>query len=261
MPEGDTIFRTARSLRVLEGVQVIGFSSSLPAVAAAALRLGVIGSRVESAQARGKHLLIRFSCGAVLHTHQGMHGSWRLQRANGARRGAARAVLETSTWVAVCLRAPVVELFPAALEALHPSLRRLGPDLLAPGFDGTEAVRRLRERPELPIGVALMDQTSLAGVGNVYKSEVLFLTGISPFVPVGSLDAAALLRIVEEARRQLGRNLGPGLRRTTSGLAPRRLFVYRRAGEPCPRCGNPIEMLRQGEQARSTYFCRSCQRV
>jgi endonuclease-8 len=261
MPEGDTIFRTARSLRVLEGAQVTGFDSSLPTVAAAARRFAVVGSRVQSVEARGKHLLIRFSSGAVLHTHQGMHGSWRLQRAGSARSGAARAVLETAAWVALCLRAPVVELFPAALESLHPSLRRLGPDLLAPAFDAREAVQRLRERPELPIGVAVMDQTSLAGVGNVYKSEVLFLTGTSPFAPVGTLDEHTLLRIVEEARRQLGRNLGPGLRRTTSGLTTRRLLVYRHAGEPCPRCGNPIEMRRQGEQARSTYFCGSCQRV
>lgn len=263
MPEGDTIWRTARTLHAaLAGRTVIAFRSSLPAVAAAAERLQVVGRRVEAVEARGKHLLVRFAGGPVLHTHQGMRGSWSLKRAGSARSSPARAcaAIETAEAVAVCALAPVVELLSAAQASAHPALVRLGPDLLAPGFDPAAAARRLRARGETPIGVALLDQTALAGIGNVYKSEVLFLCGVSPFARAGDLDGGALGRLVEKAGELLRRNLGPGMRRTTSPLAPGRLWVYRRSGQPCRRCGAIVERAVQGEQARSTYFCPTCQR-
>ncbi|HEX9187561.1 MAG TPA: DNA-formamidopyrimidine glycosylase family protein, partial [Vicinamibacteria bacterium] len=147
MPEGDTIWRTARALHAaLAGRTVIAFRSSMPAVAAAAERLQVVGRRVEAAEARGKHLLVRFAGGPVLHTHLGMRGSWRLKRAGSARSSPARAraAIETAEAVAVCALAPVVELLSAAQAAAHSALRRLGPDLLAPGFDSGAAGRRLR---------------------------------------------------------------------------------------------------------------------
>jgi len=264
VPEGDTIWRTARTLHAaLAGKTVVAFDSVLPAVVAASRRHTLVGRTVEAVEARGKHLLVRFAGGAVLHTHQGMRGSWRLHRvAGGVRRpsSAARAVIETADVVATCSLAPVVEVLSAAQAAAHPALARLGPDLLGPGFDPVAARRRLRERGDLEIGPALMDQTSLAGIGNVYKSEVLFLCGVSPFRRVRELDDAALDRLVARAGKLLRRNLGPGLRRTTSSLAPGRLWVYRRSGQPCRKCGTTIERAVQGEQARSTYFCPTCQR-
>lgn len=264
MPEGDTIWRTARTLHAaLSGKAVLAFASSLPPVAAAARRLGVVGQTVEAVEARGKHLLVRFSGGAVLHTHQGMRGSWRLARTAGGAGSARthpRAVIETAGVVAACTRAPVVELLSRAQAAAHPALSRLGPDLLGAGFDPVAARRRLRARGETPIGVALMDQTALAGIGNVYKSEVLFLCGVSPRARVRDLDDGTIDRLVAKAGELLRRNLGPGPRRTTSALSPLRLWVYRRSGEPCRRCGTAIERVVQGDEARSTYFCPACQR-
>ena len=169
-------------------------------------------------------------------------------------------MIETADVVAVCLLAPVVEMLSRAQVAAHPALSRLGPDLLGTGFDPVAARRRLRARGELPIGVALMDQTALAGIGNVYKSEVLFLCGVSPLARVRDLDDETIDRLVAKAGELLRRNLGPGPRRTTSALSPLRLWVYRRSRRPCRRCGTTIERVVQGEQARSTYFCPACQR-
>jgi endonuclease-8 len=261
MPEGDTIWRTARALQAaLAGRTVLAFGSSLPAVAAAARRLAVVGQAVETVEAHGKHLLVRFEKGAVLHTHLGMRGSWRLARRTGARGPVARAVIETADVVAACSLAPVVELLSASQARAHPALARLGPDLLKPAFDPAVARRRLRERGPLAIGVALMDQTALAGIGNVYKSEVLFLCGVSPLARVGDLDDATVDRLVAKAGELLRRNLGTGMRRTTSPLAPGPLWVYRRSGRPCRKCGTAVARVVQGEQARSTYFCPACQR-
>lgn len=263
MPEGDTIWRAARALHAaLSGEAVLAFESSLPSVRAASRRLGIVGQRVERVEARGKHLLVRFAGGAVLHTHQGMRGRWRLVRREGADRRTvcrARAVIVTDAVVAVCTLSPVVEMLSRLEAAAHPALVRLGPDLLGPGFDLAAARRRLRERGDLPIGVALMDQTALAGIGNVYKSEVLFLCRVSPLTLVRALDDGTVDRLVATARELLRRNLGPGRRRTTSPLAPGRLWVYRRSGQPCRRCGTRVRRVIQGEQARSTYLCPRCQ--
>jgi len=262
MPEGVTIWRTARALHAaLSGKAVLAFDSSLVAVAAAVRRLGVVGQTIEAVEARGKHLLVRFAGGAVLHTHQGMRESWRLARRPGVARrphAPARAVIETADVVAVCSLAPVVEMLSPAQAATHPALSRLGPDLLKPDFAPAAARRRLRERGELPIGTALMDQTALAGMGNVYKSEVLFLCGVSPLAR--DLDDVTIDRLVAKGGELLRRNLDPGPRRTTSALSPLRHWVYRRSREPCRRCGTAIERVVQGDEARSTYFCPACQR-
>ena len=263
MPEGDTIWRTARTLHAaLAGKTVLAFASSLPAVTLASRRLGVVGRTLEAVEAQGKHLLVRFAGGAVLHAHQGMRGSWRLHRRGVSTRWplSARAVIETADVVAVCSLSPVVEMLSPSQAAAHPALARLGPDLLGPGFDPATARRRLRARGDRAIGTALVDQTALAGIGNVYKSEVLFVCRVSPFARVRDLDDATIDRLVAQARELLRRNLGPGPRRTASALTPGRLWVYRRSGQPCRRCGTAIERRVQGEEARSTYFCSVCQR-
>ncbi len=262
MPEGDTIRRAAQALHTaLAGRRVTGFESRLVAVSAAATRLRIVGEAVARVASRGKHLLILFEGGAVLHTHLGMRGRWLLHPPGATRSHAfALAVIEAGEVVAVCRHAPVVELLPPRAARSHPALARLGPDLLAPDFDALLARRRLRDGAERTIGEALLDQTALCGIGNVYKSEVLFLCRVAPTVPVGSLDDATLDRLIATARRLLLRTLGPGPRRTTSPLAPLRLHVYRRTGRPCPACGTPIRRIVQGEQARSSYCCPSCQR-
>jgi endonuclease-8 len=263
VPEGDTIWRAARALHAaLAGRTVLGVASSLPAVTAASSRLRLVGRTIEAVEARGKHLLFHFSGGAVLHAHQGMRGAWRLQRRTPGSRWprSARAVIETADVVAVCTLPPVVEVLSRSQVAAHPTLSRLGPDLLGEGFDANAARRRLRARGNLEIGIALLDQTALAGIGNVYKSEVLFLCGVSPFARVRDLDDPALDRLVAKAGELLRRNVGPSGPRRLPGLAPGRLWVYRRSGQPCRRCGTAIQHGVQGEQARSTYFCPVCQR-
>ncbi len=262
MPEGDTIWRAARTLHAaLAGRVVTGFASRHVVVASAARRLGLVGRAIERVEARGKHLLFFFDGGAVLHAHQGLRGSWRLQPPGPVRgRALATAVLETAGVVAVCRGAPVVEWLPPRGAAAHPALSRLGPDLLAADFDALAARERLRARNALhSIGEALLDQVALAGIGNVYKSEVLFLCGVAPTARVAALDDATLERLIDTARQLLRRNLGPGPRRTTSGLSREALHVYGRARRPCPRCGTLVERIVQGEQVRSTYFCPRCQ--
>lgn len=267
MPEGDTIRRTARTLHAALAERTLtGFASSLPAVEAAAGRLKIVGREIASVEARGKHLLVRFAGGPVLHTHLGMHGSWHLRRVGSARGEgrAARARLVTAEAVALCFRAPVVELLSPAQAVAHTALVRLGPDLLDDGFDAAAARARLRQRADDEIGVALVDQTVLAGVGNVYKAEVLFLCGVAPRKRVRDLDEGTLDRIVATAARLLRANLGPGLRRTTPSPAPDRLWVYGRTDRPCRRCGTPLTRIVQGGAstatlARSTVFCPRCQ--
>jgi endonuclease-8 len=167
----------------------------------------------------------------------------------------------------VCFDAPVVELFETRAEHLHPALSRLGPDLLAPDFDAAEVHRRLRapERADLEIGVALLDQRAMAGVGNVYKNEILWLERVSPFARVADLDDATVDRLVATAHRLLNANVdarrGPE-RVTTAGDrgAPGPVYVYGRTGRPCRRCGGPIAVTRQGtDLPRSTYWCPACQ--
>jgi len=263
MPEGDTIARSARTLAgALVGRTVTGFRSTVPPAASAALKLDILGSDVLAVDSHGKHLLMRFSSGAVLRTHMQMSGSWHLYRA-GSRwqkpRGYARVVLEAGDVVAVCFSAPVVEVLSQSAAAADPALRRLGPDLLAASFDPADALARLRARPEPEIGVALLDQSIVAGIGNVYKSEVLFLRGVDPFARVAHLDDATLAGVIGTARREMERNLGRTERRTNHSVGSGPLWVYNRADTPCLRCATPVRRALQGEQRRSTYWCPRCQ--
>ena len=262
MPEGDTIWRAARALHAaLAGRRVTAFASSMPAVAAAARRLRVVGRQVAAVEARGKHLLVRFEGGPVLHTHQGMSGSWHLYRKGSRWRQPphlARAVVEAGEVVAVCFRAPRVELLAAPAAVGTGALGRLGPDVLAEAFDLAQARARLRADGDAEIGAALLDQSHLAGIGNVYKSETLFLCGLHPFRRVAELDDASLDRVVTTARREMRRNLDAVARRTR-GPAASPYWVYRRSGRPCLRCGTVVERRMQGRPPRSTYFCPHCQ--
>jgi len=260
MAEGDTVHRAARALSAaLVGRTLTGFASALVTVEAAADRFGLVGRGVRSVSARGKHLLLELDGGVVLHTHLGMHGRWRLQPAGAPRPDFARAVVDTAEVTAVCLGAPTVELLAPRQLLHHPRLSRLGPDLLAASFDADVARVRLRAAGEREIGVALLDQRALAGIGNVYKSEALFTCRLHPRRPLSTLDDVALDAVVAAARRLMARNLGPDERRTTSSLAAERYFVYRRRGRPCRLCGTAIERLAQGDPPRASWFCPRCQ--
>lgn len=236
--------------------------SSLPKVERALSRLA--GRRIDRVEARGKNLLVFFDGGAVLETHMGMTGSWHIYRPGERWRKPAhlaRAVLETDAFVAVCFQAPVVELLTERELARHRTLSTLGPDILSPGFDAGEALRRLRALGDTPIGEALLVQSAVAGIGNIYKSEALFAARTDPFAAVSSLGDEALEALLATARRQMSANLGPGTRRTRTTLGGPRFRVYRRSGQACPTCGETIRMRRQGAQGRSTYWCPGCQKV
>jgi len=259
MPEGDTIFRAARTLsRVLEGKALRTIESPLAAIAGA----GLEGRRVDKVEARGKNLLVVFDDGRVLHTHMRMTGSWHVYRP-GERwqrpRRQARVVLATDEFVTVCFDAPVVRLLTPAELSRDALLAGLGPDILAPGFEPVEARLRLRALGDLPIGEAVMRQSAVAGIGNVYKSETLFLCGVDPFAPVGALSDRVLGLLLEKARTLMQANLRGGTRGTRPSLTRERTWVYGRSGRPCRRCGTPVRMRRQGPDARSTYWCGSCQ--
>ena len=218
------------------------------------------GEHIEDVTARGKHLLIRFSGGLTLHTHMRMNGSWHLY-SPGERwqrtRGAMVVAVETAGVHAVCFSAPVVELLHYAELARHPVLGALGPDLCLADVDLHQVTSRLGALDRsTEIGVALLDQTVAAGIGNVYRAEVAWACRVDPFRALAQIDAAARRELYETASRLLRANLGT-TRRTT---VPGGLAVYDRAGRACPRCGDTIVTRRQGEQARSVWWCPGCQR-
>lgn len=261
MPEGDTLHRTAHTLnRVLGGQTLTRVRSSVPEIARAELA----GHAVEEVTALGKNLLVVFDDGRVLHTHLKMRGSWHVYRP-GERwqrpEHQARVVLEVSDALAVCFAAPTVRLLAAHAVAADPYLTGLGPDLIPDSFDEEAAIEGLAALGALPIGVAIMNQTALSGIGNIYKSETLFVCKISPFVAVSQLGSADLSCIVQSARELLRKNSRPGAsqRTTTNAAGVGQYWVYRRSGEPCRVCGTAIRMQRQGELHRSTYYCPSCQ--
>lgn len=263
MPEGDTLHRTAYTLnRVLGKQRLVRVRSSVPAIAAAELA----GHVVEEVSALGKNLLIRFDDGRVLHTHLKMLGSWHVYRP-GERfqrpEQQARVVLEVADALAVCFAAPTVRLL-AGNAALHdPYLSGLGPDLIRDEFDRQAALAGLSALPDLALGEAVMTQTALAGIGNIYKSETLFLCGINPFQRVSALDHATLGVMVDKARELLRASVQAQTAQHPSGLRANntRYWVYQRSGKPCRVCGATVRMQHQGEQHRSTYFCPHCQHV
>jgi endonuclease-8 len=258
MPEGDTLHRTATGL----APHLVGRAVSAARVRAGGPQVGrIVGATITGVEAIGKNLLIRFDNGLEIRTHLRMTGSWHRYRP-GERwhRSPARArlVLEVPGAVAVCFDAPVVELFETRAETIHPTIARLGPDLLDPGWTGAdedEAVRRLRDpaRAESTVSAALLDQRALAGIGNIWRNETLFHERVDPWTPVVELDDATLRRLVVRARALLRDSVG-----RPPGRSP--MWVYRRAGRPCRRCGT---LVRSGplETAipRTTYWCPTCQ--
>jgi len=263
VPEGDTIHRAAARLHAaLAGQTVLRSDVRVPRFATADLS----GEKVDEVVARGKHLLMRIG-EVTVHSHLKMEGVWHLHRLGERwRRPAfeARMVLETTAtegtpWQAVGFALGELEL--VARGAEHEVIGYLGPDPLGPDFDRDEALRRLTADPERPIGLALLDQRNVAGFGNDYRNELLFLRGVLPETPVAAVDAAAALDLgVRLIRANRDRD-----ERTTTGNTRRgeRLWVAHRDGRPCRRCGTRIQRGLLGDDPlteRITWFCPSCQR-
>jgi endonuclease-8 len=260
VPEGDTVWRAARRLdRALSGRPLTATDFRVPTLATWDLRGGTVRETVS----RGKHLLTRIDAAAewTLHTHLKMEGTWRVL-SHGQRwprpAHTARVVLATADTVAVGFSLGIVEI--VARDHEHDVVGHLGPDLLGPDWDPTEAERRLREQPERPIKEALLDQTRLAGIGNMYAVELCFISGVAPETPVGRVPD--LSRMVARAHQLLELNSSRDQQCTTGDLARgRRFWVYERAGQPCRRCGTTIRETLLGEpgRERTTFACPQCQ--
>ncbi|MDO8679945.1 MAG: DNA-formamidopyrimidine glycosylase family protein [Acidobacteriota bacterium] len=274
MPEGDSIYRAARSMnKVLAGHVVTKFDTAYAHLSRVDDDTPIAGRTIERCESAGKHLLIVFSGDLILRTHMRMNGSWHLYR-HGERwwRGphAMRVRIDTADWVVVAFDVPVAEFVTSRQLQTTDPVAALGPDLLKPAFDRDEAVRRIVISGATPIAQALLDQRLVAGIGNVYKSEVLFLGGVHPDTPASAVPVAALERLLDIARTLLQTNVIEGtpaaiqtyrsLRRTAPGADhDDNLWVYGRKGKPCRQCGAPIESKKMGLDARTTYWCPRCQ--
>jgi endonuclease-8 len=277
MPEGDTIFRSARALeRVLSGNVVTGFETNLAKLARVNDDTPLIGRTIDKVESRGKWLLIHFSGDLILVTHMLMSGSWHIYR-TGERwkmgRSSMRAVIRTADWEAVAFNVPIAEFFTARTLERYSQIPKLGPDILSSSFTVEAGVERFvtyaSESPHAEIGNALLNQRVLAGLGNVYKSEVAFAAKVHPFRHLETLTRTEMERLVDHAHRYIKANVNDGedtlilysgKRRTTHAMDRRqRLWVYERQGEECRRCGSIIMMRRQSIDARSTFWCPECQ--
>jgi endonuclease-8 len=249
--EGDTILRAARRIEGALGGEGLEVSAPNPRGRASGVQR-LNGGTLEKVDARGKHLLLHFG-EFVLHSHLGMSGSWHVYRRGAAWRkpaGAAWAVLRGESSEAVQFGGPGLRVLRADALRRDPTLSRLGPDILAPAFDPEAVAHSLRAHPDRALGDALLDQTLVAGIGNIFKSEACFAAHLDPWQTIGKLTAEQLDRVVGAAHELMqsavesGRHAGA---------------VYRRAGRPCPICGTTILSRGQGDANRTTYWCPSCQ--
>jgi endonuclease VIII len=278
MPEGDTIYRTARALQSAIGGRVVtGFETGLAKLVRVNDDAPLVGRVVVKVESRGKWCLIHFSGDLILVTHMLMSGSWHLYR-TGERwqmgRSRMRVVIRTEEWEAVGFNIPVVEFHTERSLERSSEVPKLGPDILSGSFTVETGVERLiaygRENPDAEIAVVLLNQRVLAGLGNVYKSEVAFAAGVNPFRAMRTITQREIEAMVDVAHRYMKANVvdgkGDGIvtysgnRRTTHAMdREERLWVYRRQGQECRRCGAVVMMRKQGVQARSTYWCPECQ--
>ena len=269
MAEGHAVARWAEALRVLVGETLI--DAGVPPRWRERAR-ALVGGRITAVRTTGKHLFLR--CDAppaggelVIHCHAMQYGSWQVGERGMVLRKEARYVrlrLATAAHEAVYYHGPVMEILTPAELAAHPAVAALGPDLLHAGFDRAEAAARIGADGGRPIGDAILDQRNVAGIGNIYKSEGLFLAAIDPRRPARQVSGAELERLWDALIPLMREGVGQQPGRTTTLPADLRAggeynWVYRRRRRPCFRCGTPVAMVRQGELARATYFCPSCQ--
>ncbi len=278
MPEGDTIYRAARALqKAIGGKVVTGFETALAKLARVNDDAALVGRVVEKVESRGKWCLIYFSGDLILVTHMLMSGSWHLYR-TGERwrmgRARMRVVIRTADWEAVGFNVPLAEFHTARSLERSNEVPKLGPDILSESFSVEGGVARLsayaRENPDAEVAVVLLNQRVLAGLGNVYKSEVAFAAGVNPFRAMRTITHREMELMVDFAQRYMRANVAdgatagivtyPGNRRTTHAMdREERLWVYRRQGQECRRCGAVVMVRKQSMQARSTYWCPGCQ--
>jgi len=255
VPEGDSVWHTARRLDALTGQVLTGSDFRVPSLA----EVDLSGRTVLETVTRGKHLLTRLEGGMTLHSHLRMEGRWDVQAAGAPwHRPAheARVVLMTGTTQAIGFTVLVDLVGTTAEDSL---VGHLGPDLLGDDWDADEAVRRILRMPHLTIGEALLDQRNLAGIGNVYRAEICFISGVDPHTKVG--DVPDLPRMVQRSQQLLEAHRNRSSRVTTGDRRPgRRLWVYGRRG-PCLRCGTNIRTGELGPegQERALWWCPSCQ--
>ncbi len=263
--------------RAIEGEVCTGFETGLAPLARVNDDTPVAGRTIEKVEARGKWLLVYFSGDLILLTHMLMSGSWHLYRAGEKwwmGRDRMRVALRTADWQAVAFNVPVAEFHTARSLERSTQVPKLGVDVLGEGYTVEAAVQRLKaygaEHPEAEIAVVLLNQRVLAGLGNVYKSEVAFAAGVNPFRAMRTMTGRELEVMAEVAGRWMQANVNDGAgdgivtyagnRRTThSTNKADRLWVYGRKGQECRRCGAIVEGRKQGVQARSTYWCPGCQ--
>ena len=276
MPEGDTIFRSARALQqALGGKAITRFETALAPLASVNDQTPVKGRIVEQVESRGKWLMVHFSGDLILTTHMLMSGSWHIYR-SGERwrrsRSNMRVVLETADMVAVGFNVPVAKFHTARTLERFNAVSGLGPDLLGSGFAEDQALARILEHSGEEVGNVLLNQRVMAGIGNVFKSEICFACGVNPFRTVATLSKQEVECLMDTSRRFLAANVAEGsgdaivtytgLRRTTGSSNPAaRLWVYKRAREACRRCGTAILTRKQGIGARTTFWCPDCQRM
>jgi endonuclease-8 len=243
MPEGDSLHRAARRLQALVG-EPVEVESPHPRAAVKRLPEQLSGRRLESVEAVGKNLLLRFEGGLVLRSHLRMRGRWQLRARNGGRGGRPWLVLRGAEQEAVLWNGPVLELDGRGVE-------RLGPDILAVPADFEAMLARLRETHQgRDLGDALLDQHLVAGIGNAWKAEALWRARLSPWRKLGEVSDDELRSVLAEAAT---------LMRSSVGGRRERKSTYRRAGRPCPRCGTAILSRGQGDENRIAYWCPSCQ--
>ena len=275
MPEGDTIFRTARSMgRALAGKPITGFRSTYPLLTRFHDDTPITGQTVDRVESRGKWLLIHLSGGATLATHMLMNGSWHLYRVGERWHRPARdmrIVLENRDYQAVAFTVPVARIYTAQGLAREKRIPPAGSDVLSEDFDPVAAAARIRAYADEEIGEVLLHQQVLAGVGNVFKSEICFVGGVNPFCRVAALTEKQVAALISSAQELVAANVledsGNRIvtyrgqkRRTTHGINPQdSLWVYSRFGAPCRRCGSVIRHRLQGRDARVTFWCQSCQ--
>ena len=259
VPEGDTVWLAAQRLRdALAGQVLTTTDFRVPQLATTDLT----GRAVLDVVPRGKHLLTRIEGGLTLHTHFRMDGTWHLyapgDRWTGGPDWQVRVVLANPQWEAVGYRLPVVELL--ATDDEDTVVGHLGPDVLGPDWDLDEALRRLRADRDAEVGLALLDQRNLSGLGNLYRTEMLFLSGLTPWVRVA--DVPDLPALVERGRRLMLANRDRWEQSTTGSLRRGEdHWVFERSGRPCRRCGTRIASAEQGAapQQRLSYWCPRCQ--
>jgi endonuclease-8 len=250
--EGDTILRAARRFEAtLVGEEVTAAAPNPRGKAAGIERLD--GRTLKGVHPHGKHLLFDF--GEVsLHSHLGMSGGWHFYRP-GARwrrpRSSAWAVLSDGGWDAVQFGGPTLQVGPTARLRRNPQLTRLGPDILAPGFEPSDVLAAIRRDPTRGLGDALLDQHLVAGIGNIFKSEACFAARIDPWRPIGDLSDEELARVLSAAREQMLSAVETGDRH--------RFQIYKRRQSVCPSCRGPVSSRGQGDANRTTYWCPRCQ--